>query len=247
MTHSKLNLKVLALTVSAAALLGACTDGKAVHTGNADRLGSPNTAQIDAAMERAAYSSVARGEPGKSVRYFERLYKRNNTDPAVATNYANALRDGGFLNRASLVLTPFAQNNESPYFVKTEYSAIQLALGNHDQAIQYANEAALLNPEDYRAFQNLGIAYDMKGEHEKAEKAFRDALERWQGDPTPVMNNLALNLASQGLLDEALEILNKAKILAPDRIEVERNLRIVTALQQSHGGYVPKPVAKPGS
>lgn len=155
MTNQKLNFKALALTVSALALLSACSQGNSTHTGNADRLAS-NAERIDAALERAAYSSVAKGNPGKSVGYFERIYKRNSADATAATNYATSLRDAGYLNRASLVLAPFAENNESPYFVKTEYSAIQLALGNHDQAIRFANEAVLLNPEDFRAFQNLG-------------------------------------------------------------------------------------------
>jgi Flp pilus assembly protein TadD len=60
------------------------------------------------------------------------------------------------------------------------------------------------------------------------------------------MNNLALNLASQDFLDEAVAILEKAQTIAPDRIEVERNLRIVRTLQQS-ARHAPKPVAKPAA
>ena len=87
---------------------------------------------------------------------------------------------------------------------------------------------------------------DAQGKHPEAERAFRKALDYWQGDPTTVMNNLALNLASQEFLDEAIEILNKAKAISPDRIEVERNLRIVMALQQSSGHRsAPKPKKKP--
>jgi len=81
--------------------------------------------------------------------------------------------------------------------------------------------------------------------HEEAERAFRKALDLWEGDPTSIMNNLALNLASQGHLDEAAEILQKARDVSPNRTEIERNLRIVTALQQSNGIPVPKPKKKP--
>ncbi len=46
------------------------------------------------------------------------------------------------------------------------------------------------------------------------------------------MNNLALNLATQGFIDEAIEVLERAKALSPDRIEIERNLRIIRTLNE---------------
>lgn len=248
MTKIKNKNWALLFGASTCLMLSACADN-ATNTGvasNSDRLAS-HSERIDAALERAAYSAVAQGQSRQSLGYLERIYQRKSDDPVAATNYAAALRESGDLNRASLVLSAFAEDNESPFFVKSEYSSIQLALGNHNEAARFAGEATLMNPDDFRAYQNLGIALDMKGDHEGAENAFRKGLERWEGDPTPIMNNLALNLASQGFLEEAIEILNKAKALAPDRIEVERNLRIVTALQQSHGGYIPKPKAKPNS
>ena len=98
---------------------------------------------------------------------------------------------------------------------------------------------------DARAYHYLGIALDAQGKHPEAEKAFRKGLDMWQGDPTPIMNNLALNLSSQGYLDEASEILEKARAVSPNRLEVERNLRIITALRQSENPTTPKPRKKP--
>ena len=46
------------------------------------------------------------------------------------------------------------------------------------------------------------------------------------------MNNLALNLATQGFVDEAIEILERAQKISPDRIELERNLRIIRTLNE---------------
>jgi Flp pilus assembly protein TadD len=54
----------------------------------------------------------------------------------------------------------------------------------------------------------------------------------WKGDPVPVMNNLALNLAAQGETDKALEMLYAAKKKDPDRIEIERNIRIIRTLNE---------------
>ena len=95
-----------------------------------------------------------------------------------------------------------------------------------------------MDDKSYTAYHMLGIALDAQGEHQPAEDAFRKGLEFWQGDPAPILNNLGLNLAAQGFLDEAAEVLRKALATSPNREEIERNLRIVSALRES-GGRAP--------
>lgn len=231
-----------AMMVSACALLAACqTTGSSTAAGHAAGDGS-----VDAALERAAAASSASGDKRQSLSILEKLYKRNSEDPQVAIDYAAALREAEYLNQAAMVLAPFADDKKGPAAAKTEYAAIQLALGNNKSAEEYAQKAVTQDQGDYRAYHYLGIALDSQGMHKEAERAFRKALDMWQGDPIPVMNNLALNLASQDFLDEAVAILEKAKTIAPDRIEVERNLRIVRTLLQS-ARHAPKPVAKPAA
>ena len=62
---------------------------------------------------------------------------------------------------------------------------------------------------------------------------------------------MGLNLAAQGFLDEAIETLRKALDTAPNRMEIERNLRIISALQyqppKEGTRLVPKPPRKPES
>ncbi len=208
---------------------------------------SSRDAKIDSALDRAAQSAAMQGETNQSLGYLERLYKRNPQDAATAVSYAKALREAQYLNRASAVLAPFANSPETPASAKTEFAAIELALGNDKSAERYAQQAIKQDEADYKAYHNLGIALDAQGNHPAAERAFRKGLELWQGDPTPIMNNLALNLAAQNYLEEAVEILQRAKAVSPDRLEVERNLRIVLALQQTHGRDAPKPDVKPES
>jgi Flp pilus assembly protein TadD len=188
-------------------------------------------ADISAAIDRAVEATASKSGPAGSLMMLEREYKRNSTDPNIAYNYAKALRASGDLKLASVVLSPFARDEDSIAEVKAEMAAIQLALGNYRSAEEYATKAVVQNSGDYESFQTLGIALDGQEKHPEAEKAFRKSLELWQGDPIPIMNNLALNLATQDYLDEAIEILERAKALAPDRIEIERNLRIVRTLK----------------
>ena len=71
-------------------------------------------------------------------------------------------------------------------------------------------ESQELKEKNARAYLAMGTAQDALGRHQDAEISFREGLENWQGDPAPIMNNLALNLASQGHLEESLALLKKA-------------------------------------
>jgi Flp pilus assembly protein TadD len=218
------NFKTLLLCASAIGLLGACTTTSS-HTSASLKGGD----RIDAALERVAEQSSHRD----SLPFLETIYKRNNHDPMAALNYAQALRQTGDINRASMVLTPFAVRKDSTSAVKTEYAAIQLISGNYMSAEDYAQKAITQDKENVDALHYLGIAQDAQGYHEEAEIALRGALENWQGDPVPVLNNLALNLATQHRVDEAAEVISQAAILAPHRRNVQNNATIIQSLQRN--------------
>jgi len=188
-------------------------------------------------------------EAKDSLPVIESMYKRNSEDPDIARRYAKALRENGRAQRAHIVLTPFAEKTKDAR-VLSEYSAVQSAMGNYGEAEKYARRAVSAAPESGEAHQVLGVALEAQSKHEPAEVSFRKALEHWQGNPTPVLNNLGLNLAAQGFLDEAVDTLRRASALSPERSEIERNLRIVTALQQqnpalANAANVPVPDKKP--
>lgn len=188
--------------------------------------------RMDAAIEKTAMISSSNGSKNAMLIALERKYKRNSSNPDFALKYAKALRQANYIDMASMILSPFAKSSDAYAGIKTEMSMIGLALGNYDSAENYAKDAIMQNPKDYEAYQNLGIALDAKEMHPEAERAFRKGLENWKGDPTTIMNNLALNLATQGFIDEAIEVLERAKTLSPNRTEIERNLRIIRTLNE---------------
>lgn len=211
--------------------------------------GSTNSARIDAALDRAAQES---GSPAASLATLERAYKRNSDDSDTATQYGRALREAGRLQRSLVVLAPFADDGKKFPQAKIEYGATHAAMGNYEDAADYAREALKIVPDNGQAHHVLGVALDAQGKHPEAEAEFRAALDTWKGDPAPVLNNLGLNLAAQGYIDQALETLRTALATAPNRTEIERNLRIVSALQpRAHASgdsgynFPPKPKRKP--
>ncbi len=220
--------------------LSACA-GTGTNTG----AGSPSRAeQIDRAMAR---SGEMAGASHESLPAVEQAYKHSSDNPAVALRYARALRADGQINKAVIVLSPFARKDNAESDISSEFAAIHLEMGDYETAEKFARAAILKDATNYGAYQVLGIALDARGYYKQAEVAFRKGLDVWQGDPTPIMNNLALNLINQGLLDEASDILQKANAANPGRPEIERNLRIVLALKQSvPPGTKPTPAPKPG-
>ncbi len=208
--------------------------------------GTPRTsrAEVDAAVQKAIGQTQRGAAHKETLAALEQLYRRKSDDPDIAVRYARALRDAGRLNRALLVLNPFATDKglRNPD-VTIEFAAVHATMGQYEEAENFARAAVLMRPDSGQAYHILGIALDGQGQNKPAEVAFRKALDNWSGDPTPVLNNLGLNLAAQGFLDEAMSTLRRASALSPGRPEIERNLRIVQALAAQPGTSVP-PVNK---
>lgn len=220
----------LALAAAAILMLGACATSTADMEAarKSDRAG-----RVEKALQNAVVDAAEKS--GQPLPALERDYKRDSKNPDIALAFAKALREDEQLNKAVIVLSPFAREKGASSPVLSEFSAIQLAIGDYETAEDFARRAILKDSNNFRAYQALGIALDGRGYSKQAEVAFRKGLDLWQGDPSTMMNNLALNLVSQGELDEASQILQRAAAIAPNRPEIERNLRIVTALQQQPG------------
>lgn len=228
--NSGLRVMALVLLGGSAIALSACQTTTAQN--------SPRN-QVDAVLDQAASNAAASGQTRESLAIVEKLYKRNPNDADIAMRYARALREDNRLTRASLIIAPFAKDTRKPHTgARAEYAAVQAALGNYEIAEEFSRKALALNDKTSQSWHILGIALDAQGKHPEAEDAFRKALELWEGDPAPILNNLGLNLTAQGFLDEAAETLRKALDTAPNRKEIERNLRIVSALRES-GGRAP--------
>lgn len=179
-----------------------------------------------------ASKSELYGDRRENLNTVAAIYKRNNKDEFAAGRYAKALRESGDLKKAESVLTPFLKGKSPATLTYTEMGAMELETGDFKSAEAYARKAIKADDGNYRAWHVLGISLDAQQEHAGAETAFRKALELWQGDSIPVMNNLALNLAAQGYTDKALNLLYSAKEKDPGRVEIERNIRIIRTLNE---------------
>lgn len=225
----------LASLVSVSVLaLGACSTTGANMSNTAD------ANRVDSILERAAREAKASGNKVEMLALLEKIYQRNPDDAAVATGYGQALREDEQLNQARQILYPFTEGKNAYPDAVTELAMVQLALGQYKEAELTARRSIELDDEQGRGYLALGTALDAQNAHEEAETAFRDGLDRWKGDPAPILNNLALNLASQNKLDQAIDMLNKAREVSPGRVEIERNLRIISTLKETADEFLIK-------
>lgn len=229
----------LTLTAVSASVLFLAACGS---TGNSHRNAS-NAAEahrVDSILERAAREAKASGNKVETLALLEQIYLRNQDDAAVATSYGQALREDEQLNKARQVLYPFTEGKNAYADAVVELAMVQLALGQYKEAELTSRRAVELDPDQGRAFLALGTALDAQNYHEQAEVAFRKGLDKWKGDPAPILNNLALNLASQNKLDQAIDLLKRAQAESPGRIEIERNMRIITTLKEGADDFIVK-------
>jgi len=236
------------VAVAAALMLSGC-----VAATNDAGAGAPvdsmlgKKAMTERRLATAAIDAIAEGKANEALVHYEKLYKRSFKNADVSLNYAQLLRKAGRVDEAVAVLKPFAAKEgglmtDTPplAMIKTEYAAALIAQGDFAGAqrlldtVLASPEAAEFHPD---ASHLAGVALDAQGHHKAAEKLFRQALDGWKGDPTSVMNNLALNLASQGLFDESLTTLRRAQVMAPDKTEIAQNIEIVNDLRHA---VVPK-------
>lgn len=235
MTSAFRRLLLASLSVSVLALGACASTGGDPNVSNRAEAG-----RLDSILERAAREAKASGNKVETLALLETIYERNKNDAAVATGFGQALREDDQLNRARQVLSPFTDGKDAYPDAVTELAMVQLALGQYKEAELTSRRAVELDPAQGRPYLALGTALDAQNYHEQAEVAFRKGIEKWKGDPTPIMNNLALNLASQNKLDQAIDMLIKAKEISPNRIELERNLRIVRTLKEDAMDFVDK-------
>ncbi len=196
--------------------------------------------RVDAILQKAAREAKASGNTVETVALLEQIYQRNEGDAAIATSYGQALREDEQLNKARQVLLPYTDGKKAYPDAVVELAMVQLALGQYKEAELTSRRAVELDPEQGRAYLALGTALDAQNNHEEAESAFRRGVDKWKGDPAPILNNLALNLASQNKLDQALDLLERAKKESPGRMEIERNIRIISTLKEGANDFLIK-------
>lgn len=98
-----------------------------------------------------------------------------------------------------------------------------LSSGKHAEAAKAFQQAIVENPEDARAWLDLGLAQEGLGRAKAAEKSYRKATELEPGF-AEAYNNLGVLVRESGALNDAIHILERAVRLKPSLADAQLNL-----------------------
>jgi Flp pilus assembly protein TadD len=157
-------------------------------------------------------------------------YRANPRDPAVAINYAQALRAQGQRSQAVAVLEQATINNPSNMELLGAYGRALADAGKHEQALDVLNRAHTPDRPDWRILNAQGAVLDQLGRHQDAQRYYATALRIVPEEPS-VLSNLGLSLALSKNLTEAEATLKRAAAGRNPDARVRQNLALVVGLQ----------------
>lgn len=221
------------LTLCSALALGACqTSGTSSQKSQLQG--------FDMALNTAAQAAQDQGAQKESLLFYEELYRRNAGDPDATITFTRALRENGQFKKAEIILEAWAGKNND---VDLEYAKTLLALGQFHEAQSVALNVLEKDKNNAFAHHVIGVSLDALGQHEQAEEHLRTAYANWKGSPVPVLNNLALNLGTQYKRAEALGLIERALIYAPNDQYLQKNRELILAMKAE----APVPETKPAA
>ena len=151
-------------------------------------------------------------------------------DPAVAINYAQALRGLGQRSQAAAMLEQASIRNPKNTDLLGAYGRALADVGNYQQALDVLNRAHTPERPDWRILSVQGAVLDQMGQHDEAQRYYATALRIVPEEPS-VLSNLGLSYALAKDLPQAEATLRRAAARPRVDARVRQNLALVVGLQ----------------
>lgn len=188
------------------------------------------TLQPTAMTTGSVATSAAPSDPREASQVWGERYRANPRDPAVAVNYAQALRGLGQRAQAVAVLEQASIHNPSNMELLGAYGRALAETGNHEQALEVLNRAHTPDRPDWRILNAQGAVLDQLGRHQEAQRYYATAL-RIAPEEASILSNLGLSYALSKKLPEAESTLKRAAAGRSADPRVRQNLALVVGLQ----------------
>lgn len=229
---SRANFATFTVTAIALVAATACASGP-----NAPEL-TPEQEAYQAAMEAASrpaspeqIAAAERSDPLTRANFWAEEYRKNAADEQTIITFMRALRRIGSYDRVIDVATKALPIHPGNYEILLELGRSQLAKNSPQEAAAAFVRSADLAPVDIAApLAALGVAFDRMENHNKAQEAYRLALQR-EPDRISTLSNYGLSLALSGDLINAEAQLRTAAALPGANMRVRQNLALVLGLQ----------------
>lgn len=189
---------------------------------------SPNQGDVGPAL-RLARASRDAGDFASSINLYRSVLAAKPDDPALLVELGDTLLEAGMMDDAIEVFGRVGKTDNSRAAAVLGLARAYLAISQPAKALDDAEEAVRLSPQDARAVILRGVSLDMLDRHAEAQAAYRSVLET-----TPLSvaarNDLALSLAMTGQLSEALTIIEPMARSPAAKPETRQNLALIYGL-----------------
>lgn len=167
--------------------------------------GDPGSGQ-PAPVLRLARAARANGQLATAIALYREAATAPGADDSVLVELANTLIDAGAAEDALDLLGQVPRRSSSHVASLLAEAHANVLLRKPDEALQAAEQAEKLAPDDSRAGLARGVALDMLARHQEAQAAYHHVLERSPRN-VAARNDLALSLALSGQFTQALDII----------------------------------------
>ncbi len=157
-------------------------------------------------------------------------YDRNPGEKIASINYARALRALTRYSEAAAVMQAAAVKSPKDFEVLGAYGKALADSGQFEQAKEVLTRAYAPERPDWTIMSVQGSIADRLGDHESAQKFYRDALKIAPGEPS-VLSNLGLSYALSKQLTLAEDALREASASPRADARVRNNLALILALE----------------
>jgi len=225
-THERFPRRPLLLAgVSALALaLGACSAAvqeKAEAEAKNDSAGA-------AAFVRIGDASRSGGDLQTAVGFYQRASAVAPKDAATQMRLATALLEMGSYGEAEVAFRHVLAIEPENVEAMRGLGNIYIATDNAKHAVEQFQGVIAKKPS-YQAYNGLGVALDLEGQHAAAQKAYHEGLAQNASNLT-LQNNLALSLALSGEYPAAIQLLQRVTQNPQATLRHRQNLALVYGL-----------------
>ncbi len=222
------------IMIAAAIALAGCAAPSAKDAGAANSSASaPDQGEIGPAL-RLARAARDAGDFASSISLFRSVLAAKPDDPALLVELGDTLLAAGMMDDAIDVYARVGKTSAARPAAVLGLTRAYLALSQPAKALDYAEEAVQLSPQDARAVIARGVSLDMLDRHTEAQAAYRAVL---RAAPLSVAarNDLALSLAMTGQLAEALAFIEPMARSPAAKPQTRQNLALIYGLMGDSG------------